>query len=184
MTAPFVESFARVIGIEGRYSNDPADSGGETMYGITVRTARAYGYQGPMALMPLSVAHSIYREVYWDRLRLDQVAALAGARVADELFDSAVNCGTETAGKWLQRCVNVLNQNATWWADIPVDGAVGRLTIDALTAFVARRGREGCTVLLRMLNALQGAHYIALAEARQKDEKFVYGWVLNRVEIA
>lgn len=181
---PFIESFARVIGIEGRYSNNPADSGGETMYGITERVARSYHYQGPMALMPLSTAQSIYRELYWDKLRLDQVAATAGARVADELFDSGVNCGTVTAAKWLQRSLNVLNQQNKWWADIPVDGDIGRLTLDALTAFVARRGQQGCTVLLRMLNALQGAHYIQLAEARDKDEAFVYGWILNRVEMA
>ncbi len=39
-------------------------------------------------------------------------------------------------------------------------------------------------VPLRALNALQGAFYVELAERRAKDEAFVYGWLLNRVEIA
>jgi lysozyme family protein len=180
----FEESFAKVVGIEGRYSNNPADSGGETMYGVTVRVARSYGYTGPMNLMPLATAHAIYRDLYWDRLRLDRVVSVAGGRVADELFDSAVNCGVVTAATWLQRCLNVLNQQASWWADIATDGAVGNLTLDALQAFVGRRGQEGCTVLLRMLNALQGAHYVTLSESRPKDEAFVYGWFKNRVVMA
>jgi len=31
------------------------------------------------------------------------------------------------------------------------------------------------------LNCLQGAFYVELAEKREKDERFVYGWLLNRV---
>ena len=33
----------------------------------------------------------------------------------------------------------------------------------------------------RALNCLQGAFYIELTERRQKDERFAYGWLLNRV---
>jgi len=36
-------------------------------------------------------------------------------------------------------------------------------------------------VLCRALNCLQGAYYIELAERREKDERFVYGWLKNRV---
>src|SRR5690625_1688136 len=35
-----------IIRVEGAYSNNPADKGGETMYGITVSVARANGYSG------------------------------------------------------------------------------------------------------------------------------------------
>ena len=34
------------------------------------------------------------------------------------------------------------------------------------------------------LLAMQGRCYIDLSQRRQKDERFVYGWILNRVEIA
>ena len=37
------------------------------------------------------------------------------------------------------------------------------------------------TVMLRMLDAQQGAFYMDLAERRPKDERFVYGWFLHRV---
>jgi len=35
--------------------------------------------------------------------------------------------------------------------------------------------------LYKMLNALQGAYYIELAERREKDEDFIYGWFKHRV---
>jgi lysozyme family protein len=106
------------------------------------------------------------------------------ARVADELFDTGVNQGTVAAGQYLQRSLNALNQRASLYADIPADGDVGPMTIAALRAFVSRRGAQGTTVLLRALNALQGSFYIALTERRSKDEDFVYGWLLNRVNFA
>lgn len=180
----FEEAFTKVVGLEGRYSDHPSDSGGPTMYGITEAVARAYGYTGAMRDMPLAVAHEIYKERYWDKLRLDQVCAIAGARVADEIFDTAVNQGAGVAGKYLQRSLNALNQRGTFYSDVPVDGDVGPVTIAALRTFLRLRGVPGTTVLLRALNALQGAFYIELAERREKDEDFVYGWLSNRINFA
>ena len=34
--------------IEGGYVNDPDDKGGETCHGVTLTTAREYGYKGKM----------------------------------------------------------------------------------------------------------------------------------------
>ena len=44
-----------IIRKEGGYVNDPADSGGETNWGITVSRARQSGYNGDMRTMPRSV---------------------------------------------------------------------------------------------------------------------------------
>lgn len=180
----FDESFNAVVGIEGRFSNHPADSGKATMYGITERVARAYGYSGGMEMMPLAIAKSIYREAYWDRLKLDQVASIAGGRIADELFDTGVNQGVTAAGTYLQRSLNALNQQSVLYADVPADGDVGKLTLEALRSFMRRRGNEGATVLLRALNALQGEFYIRLAEKKPTQEEFLYGWLLNRLQFA
>ena len=51
----------------------------------------------------------------------------------------------------------------------------------ALTALLAKRGGDGRTVLLRALNALQGAFLLELGRRRQKDEDYLFGWFLNRV---
>lgn len=179
----FQQKFDALIGREGGYSNDPKDSGGETMWGITARVARAYGYDAPMHEMSRLTAVAIYRQKFWERQHLDEIDALSPA-VADELLDSSVNCGEGNAGAWLQRSLNVLNQEGALYADIKADGSIGPVTVAALKEYLARRGKEGERVMLRALNSLQGAYYIGLAEARSKDERFVYGWFNNRVEIA
>jgi lysozyme family protein len=176
----FEDAVERVLGHEGGYANDPKDSGGETIWGTTARVARACGYTGEMRDMPRKEAKRIYKIMYWDALRLDDVDALS-TLVAYELFDTAVNQGVERAGTFLQRTLNVLNREGQMYADIEVDGRVGPVTIACLKEYLGRRRAEGVSVLLRALNCLQGAFYIELAERRPKDERFVYGWLLNRV---
>jgi len=178
----FDEAFERVVGIEGKYSNNPNDSGGETMYGITAAVAKAHGYVGAMRNMPIGVAQAIYRAQYWDLLRLDDIARVS-IPIAHELFDTAVNCGVGKAGTFLQRSLNVLNRGGRDYPDLTVDGVVGPMSVDALRRLLNARGSNGQTVMLRALNALQGAHYVALGEARAKDEDFEFGWFLNRVVI-
>lgn len=179
----FNSAYDAVLGKEAGYSDDPRDSGGPTKYGITEAVARAFGYVGPMNLLSPNQAKAIYRGRYWDALQLDQVASLAPA-VAGELFDTAVNLGTDQAATFLQRALNVLNKEGSWYPDVKADGRIGPMTLASLREFSRRRGAEGQVVLLRALNALQGAFYVELAERRAKDEAFVYGWLLNRVEIA
>ena len=176
----FEKAFADLYGVEGDYSNDKSDSGGATRFGVTEAVAREHGYLGEMAELPYSKARAIYRASYWDALNLDDVAALSGP-VALELFDTGVNCGTNTAGVFLQRSLNVFNRLQADYKDVLVTGVVGSLTLDALRGFLNRRAPTGEKVLLRALNSLQGARYIKLAETREKDEKFTYGWFLQRV---
>ncbi len=44
----FEKAFEEIILHEGGYADDPADSGGKTMYGITEAVARNSGYRGEM----------------------------------------------------------------------------------------------------------------------------------------
>ncbi len=178
---PFDDSFQRVVGVEGRYSNDPRDSGGETMYGITVAVARAYGYKREMRDMPLDVAKVIYRARYWDMLRLNVIAVTAPT-LAHELFDSAVNCGQGNAGRWFQRALNALNLGGSLYADGKVDGIIGEMTLAAWSALVKRRGSiMSERAVRRLCDAQQGTYYLDLAERREKDEAFVFGWAINRL---
>jgi lysozyme family protein len=165
---------------EGGYVNHPADRGGPTNWGITEQVARAFGYHGEMEQMPRSVAKQIYVERYWRSPGFDQVNEHSAA-VAEELLDTGVNMGPAVAGRFLQRALNVLNLESKTYPDVAVDGAIGRMTIAALRAYLAHRGKDGHVVLCRALNCLQGARYIEIAEGRASQEAFVHGWFLHRV---
>lgn len=172
-----------IIATEGDYSNDANDAGGETRYGVTVAEARAAGYAGPMRDMPRDLAVTIFGAKYLDPIRFDDLAALSGPTAA-ELADTAVNLGVARAGNLLQTALNVFNKGGALYPDLTVDGAIGPATVAALAAYLrSRRADDGETVMLRALNALQGAFYIHLALAKTTQEDFVFGWVRNRVKI-
>lgn len=177
---PFEKGLKHTLGIEGGYADDPRDSGGKTRYGITEGKARAFGYAGAMHELPLELAVRIYREDYWDIIRLDRVAEMSEG-VALEMFDTGVNCGVGVPVKFLQRLLNIFNREQRDYPDITVDGLIGHNTLAALRAFLTRRGKLGSDVMVEALNSLQGAFYTELAERRPKDEAFTFGWFANRV---
>ncbi|HEX5125799.1 MAG TPA: glycosyl hydrolase 108 family protein [Rhodocyclaceae bacterium] len=99
MSSPFDDAFEELIGNEGGYSNNPNDPGGETMWGVTLRVARAHGYQGPMRDLPQDTAKQIAKAEYWDKYQCDSY----DVRIAFEMFDAAYNGGFPV--KWLQLAV-------------------------------------------------------------------------------
>lgn len=176
----FIEAWRETLGKEGGYSNHRDDPGGATTFGITEAVARHHGYKGGMADLDVDQARAIAKRAYWDVLRLDDVAFLSPS-IARELFDTSYNCGTGTAGKFLQEALNTLNRSGNDYPDLVVDGAIGRHTIGALREFLHLRGARGELVLMRALNCLQGARYIQICGRNPSLETFVFGWFLNRV---
>lgn len=179
-----IELFLKeLIQREGGYVNDPSDSGGATKYGVTEAVARANGYKGYMKDLPIDLAKSIYKKQYWTSPRFDQVNTIS-PKVAEELLDTGVNCGVAFAKPLLQRALNLLNnQGKEGWSDLAVDGVYGPATLSALKAYLAKRGKDGETTLLRVLNIMQGNRYIEIAERNPSQEKYFFGWVLNRVVV-
>jgi lysozyme family protein len=166
---------------EDGYVNHAADKGGPTCFGITEAVARAHGYAGAMRSLPRHEAAAIYRRLYWLRPRYDQVAKRSD-RIAAEVFDTGVNMGPAVATTFLQRALTALNRNGKDFADLTPDGRVGPLTLHALDAYLATRGKKaGETVLMRALEALQGERYLRLAERRPANEALLYGWLANRI---
>lgn len=176
----FDRAFQKLLGVEGGYSNHAADRGGATRWGITEQVARANGYVGAMSALPVEWAARIYKAQYWDVLRLDAIA-LASYEVAEELFDTGVNMGVATAGRFLQRALNALNREGQDYPDLQVDGVVGPMTVSALRTFLQLRGPSGATVVRRALNGQQATRYLEIAESNRSQEAFVYGWLLQRV---
>lgn len=171
-----------LIGREGKYSNNPSDSGGETMWGITKAVAREQGYLGEMRSMPMLVAEQIYLDQYWIKPRFSDIALVSEA-IAEELFDAGVNMSPVKSSEFLQIALNAFNKQARLYHDIREDGVIGSVTIEVLKKFLMLRGKEGEHVMLTALNCLQGARYIEISRHRAANEDFVYGWLLNRVRV-
>lgn len=179
----FSEFISQIKLVEGGYSNNPNDAGGETMYGITEAVARKYGWKGEMKDLPFDFARRVYYVDYWEVNQLPEIAKIS-SEVALKLGDIAVNCGSSRAGKWFQRSLNVLNNPINGkkpWQDLTVDGRIGLKSLKAFKIYMIQRGAAGELVMFRMLNSLQGAHYIETAELYPKNETFLYGWFKNRI---
>lgn len=174
---PFID---KILAVEDGFVDHPDDRGGPTNYGITQAVARANGYDGPMQEMPVSLAREIYRKRYIIGPGFDRVA-LVNEKVASELIDTGVNMGPSVAAVFFQRWLNAFNDVGSRYADIFVDGKVGEITVGALRAFLRWRGEEGARVLLAALNCVQGSRYLDIAEANPTQERFIYGWIKNRV---
>lgn len=169
--------------VEAGYTNNPKDSGGETNHGITKALADQYtttlkakfGWDGTMKNLSQEMAYFLYKTHFWDKMRLDDVLKRS-AFLADRLFDFGINAGKAAPITRLQRILNVMNNGGTYYKDIKADGGMGDITLGALDAYIAKRGKEGIDILLDQMFNMQGTYYVELAEQRVKDEAFVYGW--------
>ncbi|EKB1289732.1 hypothetical protein OND00_004570 [Salmonella enterica] len=169
--------------VEGGYVDDPDDNGKCTNHGITQALADQYkttlktkfGWNGNMRNLTTEMAFFIYKTHFWDKMKLDEVMKRS-VFLADRLFDLGINAGKSVAVKNLQRYLNVMNNRQTYWKDIDADGAMGPKSLAALDAYIAKRGATGKDYLIDAMLDMQSTYYIELAERREKDEKFIYGW--------
>lgn len=125
----FEEAFARLIGNEGGYSNDPKDPGGETNWGISKRSYPQLDIKN----LTKEQASSIYYQDFWVPLRN------ADPAIKFQVFDFAVNSGIQTAIRKLQQVVGVADDGH--WGPVS-SAALSAMDInDVLMLFVAARLR-------------------------------------------
>lgn len=175
-----------VIGLEGGYSNNPNDPGGETNWGITAAAIVPYrdyltgvmGWDGQMISLTKSQAVYVYIKEYWDPMDLDNIMAQSqnAPLLADLLFEAGVNLGTGTIVGMMQQCLNVLNYQQRYYSDITVDGVAGDATLGALQGLFQAHPTTGLPNLLFMMSALVGARYIAIAANNSSQEEWEDGW--------
>jgi lysozyme family protein len=184
--AKFLEPLLTREGGE-RYTNNPADKGGPTKWGITAVTLGEFRKLGraarPAEVQALTRAEAvtIYRQNYWIKPGFANIAPIS-ERIAEELLDTGVNMGTATPGPWFQRTLNALNRQGRDYADLPVTGFVGTMTAGALRSLIAKRGKAAAEdVVLKGLNGFQVVRYIELSEKRSANEEFTFGWLRTRV---
>jgi lysozyme family protein len=177
MNENFNKAFEEVIGIEGGYSDDKNDSGGETNFGITKKVAEANGYTGSMKDIPMEKVKEIYYKGYWLPNKLDQIDDL---ELTMEIFEQSVNMGNKRPAVWLQENLNALNDTGKKWNDITEDGNIGSGTITAINSCLS--STNGKKRLMKLMNICQGIFYRDLVRKREKDERFLGGWLDNRVK--
>jgi lysozyme family protein len=164
--ASFSAALRVILRHEGGYSNDPADSGGATNFGITAKTLGEFRNLGrnatPAEVRALSQAEAetIYRSRYW-RPRYEYIESQV---IATKVFDIGVNAGVVTAHRILQRSLGMCGH------PVEIDGAFGPETLAATNACPPED-------LIRSLIDEQAAHYRAIVALNPKKAKFLDGWL-------
>lgn len=120
--AKFDIEFEKIILVEGGYSCDPDDAGGETYLGIS---RKAHPYWGGWKIIDkikkqygtknitkrlkendelTYLAKNIYKNDYWNIFELDDIPS---QDIAHQMFDTAVNCGASRAIRIAQQVIGM-----------------------------------------------------------------------------
>lgn len=133
--ANFKIAFKKTIKKEGGYCNVEGDRGGETYKGIArnihptwtgwisvdqIRKAHPKGFKSILENTPelQKKVEDFYKRNFWNELHLDDCP---NQELANQCFDTAVNCGVKAAVKIVQKTLG-----------IPADGKLGPITIAAM----------------------------------------------------
>lgn len=125
----FTKAFERLIGHEGGYSNNPADPGGETNWGISKRSYPNVDIKN----LTRKQAEDIYFRDFWEPL------GDAPDAVKFQVFDFAVNSGIPTAIRKLQAAIGVADDGH--WGPVSAAKLKSMDLNDVLMRFVAQRIR-------------------------------------------
>ena len=168
----FDTAIERVLEHEGysRFTDDPADSGGATKWGISLRFLQGLGLEGDVNAddvvdeadvkgLTRQQAVDFYRAHWWDRYKYDRINdSLAAVKV----FDLAVNMGPFEAHRCLQRALR-----ANHWP-VTEDGILGTKTLTAANAFTGG--------LAPALRSEAAGFYRVLVAKHPQFKRFLNGW--------
>lgn len=139
MNSTYPEAMRRgVFPHEGGYTNEAADPGGPTNWGITIVDARMYWKPGATAadvrVMPQVIAEDIYRKHYAAPVRYQDLPA----GVDYSVLDYAINSGVGRAGKVLRRLVG-LSDHTSAVTDEVIAAVAKRNPADLISAIAVER---------------------------------------------
>lgn len=187
--AEFAKAFEKTMGHEGGYVHDPDDAGGETYRGVARRyhpdwsgwpqiDAAKTNPDFPQSLRTnetlQEAVRSFYKQHFWNSFWGDHQT---NQGIAEELFDTSVNMGTHRGVLFLQKALNILNRNQRDYPDMVEDGDYGPTT-HRLLATHLQQNKDG--YLFKVMNLLQGNHYLNYMKNSPVQEKYARGW-LKRV---
>jgi len=169
---------------EGGLSDDAADRGGLTNYGVSIEFLKDFAseYDNRLKLQSLGVsplpvtrstikyltedqAKAIFRHEFWNPLQLDDLPL----QIAVLLYDAAVNSGKSQSVKLAQRGYNAC---VTYGTKLTVDGKLGPLTRAALSKTNTKPVRQA------IITAREN-FYKDIVRNKPSQYVFLNGW-LNR----
>lgn len=164
-----------VLRHEGGFVNNPADPGGATNFGVSLRWLVAKGLltqlehdEGDVTqdavqavkLMSQAEAEGFYKQYWWTPGGYENILA---QMVANKIFDTAVNMGTTRAVNFAQKIVGITP---------PYTGHLGPLTLAGIN-------KMPTPIFLASYQNAQAAFYRALVAEKPQMAQFLNGW-LNR----
>jgi lysozyme family protein len=182
MLSNFEDAVAYVLANEGGYVNSPADAGGATNYGISLRflreipveRLRKYGIFEPLnedtiRNLTLDQARMIYRCEFWDTAMFDHIE---NQSICNYVFDMAVHHGIAQAIRLLQR--------ATWAATgmfgvILDDGKLGFRTINQVMILLS--DKYLASSFKASLQSERAGYCRLLAAIRSANMEDLHGWL-------
>lgn len=169
--ALFQLAIPTVLRREGGYVNNPADSGGPTNFGVSLRWLKQRGLLPELELMEnhpgsntpiadvknmtVAEATDFYQKYWW----IPAYGQMASQAVATKVFDTAVNMGAGRSARFLQQSV-----------DAAQDGVLGPDTI-------ARVNCADQVLLLTTFQSIQADFYKKIVLAHPNEEVFLKGWL-------
>lgn len=125
----FLTAINRILGLEGGYSNDPKDPGGETNWGISKRSYPNVDIKN----LTRDSAIGIYKRDFWD---VCHASTMPGG-LAYQALDFAVNSSPRTAIQKLQRALGVADDG--WWGPVTQDKIATMPQDSLIFLFLAER---------------------------------------------
>lgn len=153
---------------EGVFSNDKADAGGRTKFGITEAELIAQQKAGRFAGRRIEdltkdEATQIYRANYW---RYDGVVS---DLIATKLFDIGVNMGLQAAVRIAQYAINFAGNGQ----HVDVDGQWGARTLTALNVLAMLDSLK----LYKAMTLYQAQRYVDIVLGNHSQLVFIDGWI-------
>lgn len=165
--ADFTRAVEYTLAQEGGFSNDRADKGGATRFGISTPTLKEYQRKTGLltgiatAVLTRDEAKAIYRAMFW---HFDD---LASQMIATKIFDLAVNMGPSAGVMLAQQAARSLG------LPIAVDGVYGPQTAAALNSLSG--GRK--LLLFKSLVYQAAGRYLSIVATNPSQLDFIDGWL-------
>lgn len=158
--ASFDRALAFTFENEGGFVNDPIDRGGATRFGVTQATLARFRRRpvtvDEVAKLTREDATLIYRSLYWDAIKGDQIT---NQKVATMLFDQAVSSGPGAVVPVVQTVVGA-----------SPDGVIGPKTIAAINQM------DPVKLILEFVKSRQ-LYYGRIVENDAIQKRFLIGWL-------